>query len=179
VKASAIDLRGGLEPLQGLVAGTAVLLSGPLIAMRDAAHTRLQSLLALGGTPPFDLTGRIVYYMSPALGFGRPVSSAGPTTSARMDPWLGMLLDLGTAATLGKGPRSPSAASLCRDRKAPYLAAAGGAGALYAVRVASAGILAWPDLGPEAVMLLEVQDFPAFVGIDTEGRTMFAPGRSG
>lgn len=168
---------GRPEGLDRLPAGSGVLLSGSLVALRDAAQARLAELLLEGSDPPFDLEGRVVYYTAPAAGrCGLAVASAGPTTSQRMDCWLGMLLSLGASATMGKGPRSEFAVRLCVEHRAPYLAAVGGAGAYYASRVRSSRVLAWPDLGPEAVHELEVLAFPAFVGIDAEGASMFAAG---
>lgn len=152
-------------------------MSGPLVSARDAAQERLSLLVAAGGEPPFDLSGMVLFYMSPAPGRdGLAVSSAGPTTSARMDRYLPMLLDLGAIATIGKGPRSAEAVRLCSLHSAPYLAAVGGAGAFYASRIIRASVLAWPDLGPEAVHLLEVVDFPVFVGISARGESMLRTG---
>lgn len=168
---------GRTAGLEGLPAGSGILLSGSLVALRDAAQARLAGLLREGMSPPFDLDGRIVYYTAPAAGRGGlAVGSAGPTTSSRMDCWLGMLLSLGASATMGKGPRSEEAVRLCAEHRAPYLAAVGGAGAYYASRVASSRVVAWDDLGPESVCVLEVESFPAFIGIDADGRSMFAAG---
>ncbi|NLP04799.1 TRZ/ATZ family protein [Candidatus Fermentibacteria bacterium] len=168
---------GRTKGLDGLRAGSGVLVSGLLVALRDAAQARLAELLLEGSSPPFDLDGMIVYYAAPTAGrSGLAVGSAGPTTSSRMDCWLGMLLSLGASATMGKGPRSRSSVRLCVEHRAPYLAAIGGAGAYYASRVRSSRVLAWPDLGPEAVHAMEVDSFPAFVGIDAAGETMFSAG---
>lgn len=169
-----VDLRGSACALRDASAGEMLLLSGPLVAARDAAQQRLAGLVSDGGHPPFDLKGMVVFYMSPAPGRGGlAVSSAGPTTSARMDGHLAMLADLGAVATVGKGPRSADASKLCAVRSMPYLAAVGGAGAFYARRISTCTVLCWPDLGPEAVHLLEVVDFPVFVGISARGESMF------
>lgn len=174
----AVDLRSHAPALREARAGDLLLLSGPLVAARDAAQQRLADLVSAGGHPPLDLSGSVLFYMSPAPGrCGLAVSSAGPTTSARMDRHLAMLADLGVAATVGKGPRSAEAAKLCAERSMPYLAAVGGAGAYYARRITSCSVICWDDLGPEAVHLLEVVDFPVFVGISSKGVSMFpAPG---
>lgn len=174
----AVDLRKSAGDLRDARAGELLLLSGPLVAARDAAQERLSALVSTGGHQPFDLSGSVLFYMSPAPGRGGlAVSSAGPTTSARMDRHLAMLADLGAIATIGKGPRSAGTARLCAERSMPYLAAVGGAGAFYARRITSCSVLCWDDLGPEAVHLLEVVDFPVFVGISSEGVSMFpAPG---
>ncbi|MDM7991803.1 MAG: fumarate hydratase C-terminal domain-containing protein [Candidatus Fermentibacter sp.] len=169
-----VDLRKDSGDLREARAGELLLLSGPLLAARDAAQERLAGLVSAGGQPPFPLSGSVLFYMSPAPGRGGlAVSSAGPTTSARMDRHLAMLADLGVIATIGKGPRSAMAAKLCAERSMPYLAAVGGAGAFYARRITGCTVLCWEDLGPEAVHLLEVTDFPAFVGISSEGVSMF------
>lgn len=168
-----VDLSTGRSALEALTAGQYALLSGSLTAMRDAAHERLHRILLSGGDAPFDLAGRVVFYVSPAVGTGGSVTSAGPTTASRMDGWLELLLSLGVTATIGKGPRSTAAAAACRSFRAPYLAAIGGAGAFYADRITSSRIAAWEDLGPEAVLMLEVRDFPVFTGIDAGGVSMF------
>lgn len=170
----AVDLRLDAPALREASAGELLLLSGRLLAARDAAQQRLADLVSSGGHPPFHLTGSVLFYMSPAPGRrGLAVSSAGPTTSARMDGHLAMLADLGVIATIGKGPRSPGAMKLCAERSMPYLAAVGGAGAFYARRITGCSVLCWEDLGPEAVHLLEVVDFPVFVGISSGGVSMF------
>lgn len=172
--AKRIDLSRGRDAFAGIVAGEMLLLEGSLIAARDAAQERMAGILSVGGEIPFDLTGTALYYMSPAPGRGgMAAGSAGPTTSSRMDRYLEMLLSLGVSATIGKGPRSAGAALLGARYGVPYLAAVGGAGAFYAGRIIRSEVLCWPDLGPEAVYLLEVADFPVFAGIDAKGVSMF------
>lgn len=180
MKSLRIDLSSSSGVLPRLEAGEMLLLDGPVIAARDAAQERLAALCSHGGKVPFDLHGQVLYYMSPAPGrCGMAAASAGPTTSSRMDGYLEMLLSLGVAATIGKGPRSSRAAELCALYRAPYLAAVGGAGAFYAKRIVRSEVLCWPELGPEAVHLLEVADFPVFVGISAAGISMFpSPGGS-
>jgi fumarate hydratase subunit beta len=174
VTAKRIDLSRGRDAFTGIVAGEMLLLSGPMIAARDAAQERIARTRSGGGDVPFDLAGTTLYYMSPAPGRGgMAAGSAGPTTSSRMDRYLEMLISMGVAATVGKGPRSAPAAGLCARYGVPYLAAVGGAGAFYAGRIIRSEVLCWPDLGPEAVYRLEVADFPVFTGIDANGASMF------
>ncbi len=166
------------EKLRELAAGEEVLLSGTVLTMRDAALKRLASLLARGEKPPFELAGRVVFHSGPTpAAAGRPAGAVGPTTSARMDPFLPMLFDLGVVATIGKGPRGPEAASCHASGRGVYLAAVGGLGALYGGLVDSIRPVAWPDLGPEAVQELGLERFPVLVAIDSSGNDHFPRAR--
>ena len=157
-----------------LRAGDRVLISGPLYTARDAAHKRLFELLEAGQELPIELAGQIIYYCGPAPAPpGRPIGSAGPTTSYRMDPFTPRLHELGLRATIGKGDRGLAVREACRHHCGAYLVAVGGAGALLAQRVVSAHIVAYEDLGPEAIRLLKVEDFPAIVAYDCHGRSVF------
>lgn len=162
-------LRGELR------AGDRLLISGRLITARDQAHRRMVEALEGGQGLPLDLRGEIIYYCAPTPAPpGRPVGSAGPTTSSRMDPFTPRLAEEGMAACLGKGPRSPEVREALRRHGVLYLVAVGGAGALLGSRVRSARVLAYEDLGPEAVMELEVEDFPALVAYDLWGGDLFS-----
>jgi fumarate hydratase subunit beta len=159
------------EALRSLTAGEEVLLSGKVLTMRDAALGRLEGLVREGGRPPFDLTGQVVFYAGPTPpAAGRPAGAIGPTTSARMDHLLQLLIDAGAAATLGKGPRSADAAALHERHGLVYFAAAGGLAALYGGMVEAMQPVAWEDLGPEAVYRVTLKGFPAVVAIDASGR---------
>ena len=156
--------------LAGLVAGEEVLLVGAALTLRDAALKRLESTRAAAESPPFDLDGQMVFHAgpSPPAG-GRPCGSIGPTTSARMDRFLPLLFAAGVKATLGKGPRSREAVELHGREGAVYLAAVGGAGALFGGMVESCEPVAWEDLGPEAVFQVVLKGMPAVVAIDASG----------
>jgi len=156
--------------LRALTAGDDVELFGDALTMRDAALERLAALIEAGEQPPFDLAGQLVFYAGPAPPTAdRPTGAIGPTTSARMDRYLHMLFELGVRATLGKGPRSEEVRQLHKDYGAVYLAAVGGVGALFATRVESLEVLAWDDLGPEAVHRVSLFGLPAVVAIDAGG----------
>ena len=159
------------EALRSLTAGEEVLLSGQVLTMRDAALARLESLVRQGGKPPFDLTGQVVFYAGPTPpAAGRPAGAIGPTTSARMDHLLELVLEAGAAATLGKGPRSADAVALHEPHGHVYFAAVGGLAALYGGMVEDMEPVAWEDLGPEAVYRVTLNKFPAVVAIDASGR---------
>jgi fumarate hydratase subunit beta len=163
------------DALRSLRAGEEVLLSGQVLTMRDAALGRLDGIIREGGIPPFDLTGQVVFYAGPTPpAVGRPAGAIGPTTSARMDHMLGLLIDAGAAATLGKGPRSADALTLHRRHGLVYFAAVGGLAALYGGMVESMEPVAWEDLGPESVYRVTLNDFPATVAIDASGRDYFS-----
>lgn len=163
--------------LRELCAGTRVLITGELIGARDQAHVRMNEALARGEPLPFDPEGAVIYYVGPTPGSeGRAVGAAGPTTSSRMDPLAGPLFAAGVKATMGKGPRTPPAKDAMRRCGAVYLAATGGAGALLGARVERAEVIAYEDLGPEALRRLVVRDFPAVVAVDLDGRDLFEEG---
>ncbi len=162
------------EIVRQLEAGEPTLLTGILYTARDAAHQRLMALLEAGDDLPFDLQGQALYYCGPApTPPGRPIGSCGPTSSYRMDPYTPVLYSCGLKATIGKGERSLAVRKACRDFGAIYFVAAGGAGALLASRVIEAKIVAWPELGPEAVWRLVVQDLPVIVAYDAHGGSCF------
>lgn len=157
-----------------LHAGDRVLLSGTVYTSRDAAHKRIFALLESGGELPYPLEGAVIYYSgaTPAPE-GLPIGSCGPTTSGRMDIYAPKLYDLGVAATIGKGGRTPEVVQSIRRNGAVYLCAVGGAGALAAQSVISCEVIAFDDLGCEAVKRLEVKDFPLIVAIDCHGGNLF------
>ena len=165
------------EELSQLRAGDTVLLSGVIYTARDQAHKRMIEALDAGQTLPFDLEGSAIYYVGPTP--ERPeqvIGSAGPTTSGRMDAYSPRLLDLGNKVMIGKGKRDDAVkAAVCRNG-AVYLAALGGAGALMAQSVKSLEIIAWPDLGCEAVRRLEVENFPLTVILDPQGGDLYQSG---
>jgi fumarate hydratase subunit beta len=157
-----------------LRAGQAVLLSGVVFTARDAAHQRLARALQDGEPLPFNLEGQALYYCGPApTPPGRAVGSAGPTTSSRLDPFTPLLYSLGLRATIGKGERDLAVRQACRKYGALYLVAVGGAGALLADCVTAAEVLAYPELGPEAIRRLVLRDLPVIVAYDSEGNSVF------
>ncbi|MDI3340849.1 MAG: Fe-S-containing hydro-lyase [Sphaerobacter sp.] len=165
-----------------LRAGDAVLISGTLLTARDAAHQRLAAALASGEPLPVDLRDQVIYYVGPAPARpGAVIGSAGPTTSGRMDPYTPALLAAGLRGMIGKGHRSPEVRAAIVQHGAVYFAAVGGAGALLARRITAAEVVAYPDLGPEAIYRLTVVDFPAIVVNDCHGGDLYAdaPSRYG
>lgn len=153
-----------------LKAGTRVLLSGVVYTARDAAHRRIVQALDKGELPPFDLKGQVIYYAGPCPPApGQVIGSLGPTTSGRMDLYTPRLLAEGLGGMIGKGKRSREAIEAISRFGAVYFVTIGGAGALLSRTVRKAEIVAYPDLGPEAVYRLEVEDFPAIVGVDASG----------
>ena len=164
--------------IEQLTAGDRVLISGVVYTARDAAHARLVDLVVEDKELPFDVAGQIIYFVGPTPApEGRPIGSAGPTTSYRMDPYSPTMLDQGLKAMIGKGKRSDEVKDALRRNKAAYLAATGGAGALISQRIQSAEIVAYEDLGPEAIRKLVVEDFPAVVVNDCKGGDLYADGR--
>lgn len=160
-----------------LRAGDKVLISGVLYTARDAAHKRLIELLDAGKELPFDIKGQIIYYVGPTPERpGQVIGSAGPTTSGRMDAYTPRLIDLGLKGMVGKGARSKEVLDSIRKHKAVYMAAVGGAAALIRRSIKKAEIVAYEDLGPEAIRRLEVVDFPAIVVNDAEGGDLFLQG---
>ena len=165
------------EMLAPLRAGDSVLLSGTVYTARDAAHARMCELLRQGGEPPFPLEGSAVYYVGPTPASpGRPIGAAGPTTSGRMDSFSPMLIERGQLLMIGKGKRSQAVKDAITAHGAVYLGALGGAGALMAASVRSARVIAWDDLGCEAVRELTVEDMPLTVVIDALGNDLYESG---
>lgn len=155
-------------------AGDRVLLTGTLYAARDAAHKRMAEALAGGEALPFDPRGHVIYYVGPSPApAGKVIGAAGPTTSSRMDPYAPALYRAGVKATVGKGGRCADVRRAIADCRALYLAAVGGAGALLARCIREVEVVAYPDLGPEAVRRLLVQDFPAVVVNDAYGADLY------
>jgi fumarate hydratase subunit beta len=163
----------GRESFSGLYPGDLVLLSGVIYTARDQAHRRLVNCLDMGEKPPFDLEGSAIYYCGPTPPredglFG----AAGPTTAARMDPFAPRLYDAGIAVTIGKGGRNDAVRDACIRNRALYLVTFGGAAAYLAKRITSQELIAWPDLGAEAVYRLTVENFPCVVGFDVRGASV-------
>ena len=165
--------------IEALHAGDAVSISGVIYVARDAAHKRIVESLQRGEPPPFDLRGQIIYYMGPSPAKpGRPIGSAGPTTSYRMDPYTEAMLEAGVKGFIGKGMRSPAVRQALTQHRAVYLASIGGAGALISQRIVRSELVAYEDLGAEAVLRLEVQEFPAVVVNDIYGGDLYEMGKS-
>jgi fumarate hydratase subunit beta len=161
-----------------LSVGDRVSLSGTLYTARDAAHRRMMELLDAGEPLPFPVKDAVVYYTGPTPAApGRVIGSAGPTTSYRMDPYTPRLLALGLRGMMGKGKRSAEVIDAMRKAGALYFGALGGAGALLAERIKTCRVIAFPELGTEAVHELHVEDFPVTVVIDAEGRDLHVLGR--
>jgi fumarate hydratase subunit beta len=157
--------------------GQKILLSGVIYTGRDAAHKRLMELIASGGPLPFDLKGQVIYYVGPSPARpGRPIGSAGPTTSYRMDPYAPKLMELGLKGMIGKGKRAREVIEAMVRYKAVYFGATGGAGALLARSILRAELVAYEDLGPEAIRRLEVRDFPVMVINDVLGQDLYEEG---
>jgi fumarate hydratase subunit beta len=163
--------------LRSLKSGQEVLISGQLVAARDQAHKKLQALAQESKPWPFDPHGQIIYYVGPSPAPpGRVIGAAGPTTAGRMDTMTLPFLELGVKAFLGKGRRSTQVLEALKSHGAVYLAAVGGAGAFYGSLVKKTTLLAWPELGPEALVSLVVEDFPAIVVFDLEGSDLYQSG---
>ncbi len=161
------------EDIASLRAGDEVLLSGPVYTGRDAAHKRLCETMARGETLPFDLRGQTVYYVGPAPAKpGQVIGPAGPTTSYRMDPYTPALLDAGLLGMIGKGRRSDAVRDAIVRNGAVYFITIGGAAALIADSIRATEPVCYEDLGTEAVCRLEVEDFYAIVGIDSQGNSI-------
>ncbi len=157
-----------------LRAGDYVYISGTIYTARDAAHKRMAETLERGEELPFSLKGNIIYYMGPSPARdGRAIGSAGPTTSSRMDKYTPDFLDMGLKGMIGKGKRSEAVIDGIRKNKAVYFAAIGGAGALLSRSIKKSKVIAYDDLGTEAVRELEVEDFPAIVVIDSKGNNLY------
>jgi fumarate hydratase subunit beta len=166
------------EVVAKLHAGDSVLITGTIYVARDAAHKRLVEALEAGQTLPFDVCGQVVYYMGPSPAKpGRPIGSAGPTTSYRMDPYTPALLQAGLKGMIGKGNRSQAVREALQRYRAVYLAAVGGAAALIAQSIKTSEVVAYPELGAEAVLRLGVVDFPAIVINDIYGGDAYEAGK--
>ena len=162
------------KTISQLKAGDMVYISGTIYTARDAAHKRMAQALAEGQKLPLDVRGNVIYYMGPSPAReGRPIGSAGPTTASRMDRYAPDLLDLGLSGMIGKGKRSQQVIDAMVRNGAVYFAAIGGAGALLSKAIVSSEVIAYEDLGTEAIRRLEVRNFPAIVVIDSKGNNLY------
>ncbi len=167
------------ETARSLRAGDRVLITGTILAARDAAHKRLFEALEKGEPLPVDLKGAVVYYVGPSPAKpGQVIGSAGPTTAGRMDAYTPRLLAEGLKGMIGKGYRKKEVADAMKEYGVPYLAAVGGAGALISRSIRKYTVLAYPDLGTEALAAMEVEDFPAIVVMDCEGGNYYEAGQA-
>ena len=162
------------EEIRDLRAGDYVYITGTLYTARDAAHKRMQEALDRGEDLPFDIRGQVIYYMGPSPAReGRPIGSAGPTTASRMDKYAPRLLDLGLKGMVGKGKRTREVLDAVVRNKAVYFAAVGGAGALLSKRILKAEVIAYEDLGTEAIRKLSMENFPVIVVADRFGNNLY------
>lgn len=162
------------EDVDQLHSGDYVYISGTIYTARDAAHKRMQETLEQGKELPIELKDNIIYYMGPSPAReGRPIGSAGPTTASRMDKYAPKLLDLGLRGMIGKGKRSKEVLDAIVRNHAVYFAAVGGAGALLSRSITASEVIAYDDLGTEAIRKLTVKDFPVIVVIDSEGNNLY------
>lgn len=162
------------ENIKNLKAGEMVLFKGPIYTARDMAHKRLAEAFIKGRKLPIDLKGQIIYYCGPtATPKGKIIGSCGPTTSSRMDVFTPVLLKAGLLGMIGKGARSKETITAIKKYRGVYFLTYAGCGALLSKYVKSAKIVAYKELGPEAIYKLEVKDFPLIVGIDTKGRSVY------
>lgn len=158
----------------GMSIGDKVLITGLMYGCRDAAHKNMVEMLDEGKELPVDLRGQILYYVGPTPApKGRPIGSAGPTTSGRMDVYAPRMYDYGVKATVGKGTRTDSVVKSMIKNKAVYLVAVGGIGATLASKIKAAKVVAWPELGTEALWEFRVEGFPAIVANDVNGRDIY------
>ena len=162
------------ETAKTLHAGDYVYITGTIYTARDAAHKRMQETLQRGEALPLEMKENVIYYMGPSPAReGRPIGSAGPTTASRMDKYAPELLDLGLGAMIGKGKRSQEVKDAIVRNGSVYFAAVGGAGALLSKCIVSSEVIAYDDLGTEAIRKLQVKDFPVIVVIDSEGNNLY------
>ena len=162
------------ETAISLHAGDYVYISGTIYTARDAAHKRMYEALERGEKLPLDMEDNVIYYMGPSPArTGRPIGSAGPTTASRMDKYAPSLMDLGLKGMIGKGKRNQAVKDAVVRNKAVYFAAVGGAGALLSKSIIASEVIAYDDLGTEAIRRLEVKDFPVIVVMDSEGSDLY------
>ncbi len=160
--------------IETLKSGDTVLLSGTIYTARDAAHKRMTEQLENGQELPVDLAGQVIYYVGPTPAKpGQAIGSAGPTTSSRMDAYTPALLEHGLKGMIGKGYRSEEVIDAIRDNKAVYMVAIGGTGALLAQKITNSELVAYEDLGTEAIRRLEIENFPCIVIHDSEGNDFY------
>lgn len=170
------ELQAPIDPsvAKELKAGDMVYITGTIYTARDAAHKRMDGALSDNKGLPFDIKGNLIYYMGPSPAReGRPIGSAGPTTASRMDKYAPRLLDLGLGGMIGKGKRSKEVIDAMVRNGAVYFAAIGGAGALLSKAITSSEVIAYDDLGTEAIRRLTVERFPAIVVIDSQGNNLY------
>lgn len=164
----------GTEEAKKLRAGDYVYLSGTIYTARDAAHKRMYEALEKGEPLPLEMKDNVIYYMGPSPAReGKPIGSAGPTTASRMDKYTPALLDLGLVGMIGKGKRSEAVRESIVKNGAVYFAAVGGAGALLSGSIKASEVIAYEDLGTEAIRRLEVENFPVIVVIDSQGQNLY------
>lgn len=162
------------EEILGLKSGDSVYITGTIYTARDAAHKRMYEALQAGESLPINIKDNIIYYMGPSPAReGRPIGSAGPTTASRMDKYTPALLELGMGGIVAKGKRSQAVLDSIVKNQSIYFAAIGGAGALLSKSIKSSEVVAYDDLGTEAIRKLEVEDFPAIVVIDSQGNNLY------
>ena len=162
------------EEISKLKAGDYVYITGTIYTARDAAHKRMYEALQKGETLPIEMKENVIYYMGPSPAReGRPIGSAGPTTSSRMDKYAPALLDLGLSGMIGKGKRNEKVKEAVIKNGAVYFAAVGGAGALLSKAITSSEVVAYDDLGTEAIRKLTVKDFPVIVVMDKDGNDLY------
>jgi fumarate hydratase subunit beta len=166
------------EDVEQLKIGDHVRITGTIYTARDAAHNRLIQTLDVGGELPIDVRGQLIYYTGPTPARpGRPIGAMGPTTAMRMDPFTPRLLQAGLKATIGKGNRGPEVRDALKQNKAVFFAAVGGAGAMLSQFIKKVEVIAYEDLGTESLKRVEVEDFPAVVMDDCNGRDLLEEGR--
>ena len=162
------------EDVKDLKSGDYVYITGTIYTARDAAHKRMYEALEQGEKLPLDMENNVIYYMGPSPAReGRPIGSAGPTTASRMDKYAPSLLDLGLKGMIGKGKRSQAVSDAIVRNQAVYFAAVGGAGALRSKCIKKSEVIAYDDLGTEAIRKLEVENFPVIVVIDSQGNNLY------
>lgn len=162
------------EDAKSLKAGDYVYLTGTIYSARDAAHKRMKETMDAGESLPLEIKDTVIYYMGPSPAReGRPIGSAGPTTSSRMDKYAPKLLDMGLGAMIGKGKRNQAVLDAIVRNQSVYFAAIGGAGALLSKCITSSEVIAYDDLGAEAIRKMEVKDFPVVVVVDSEGNNLY------
>jgi fumarate hydratase subunit beta len=178
---STINITSPIKPeiIEKLKAGTGVLISGVVYTARDAAHQRLIQALEKGEKLPFDLKAQTLYYMGPSPAKpGQVIGAAGPTTSSRLDRYTPRLIAAGIKAMMGKGSRSPEVKEAIKKHKAVYFVTIGGAGALLSKSVKQAEVIAYEELGAEAILRLNVENFPAIIANDIYGGDLFEQGKA-
>ena len=167
----------GAEDTAKLKIGDRVLISGIIYTARDAAHKRIKDAMEAGEKPPFDLEGAVIFYVGPSPPPpGKPIGAAGPTTSYRMDAFAPFFMAHGLKGMIGKGKRNDEVKKAIRENQAVYFGAIGGAGALMAQSIKEAEVIAYPDLGPEAVRRLRVEDMPVICVNDVHGGDLYLEG---